>query len=397
MTMREKRRGPGYLPLLSLRVLLRRPGASLLLAAVAALGVYAGCGLQSLVLHQERAIRDTVENTVIHCTVTDVRGMNADQLNLFSSYVEALLGRRAHRDPSLADLDQAVTNIKAQAEWELAQPRDTVLCRLLSQASDSRLANAKITFEPGWDESRLMDANPDLVCLLPEGMEAGESLDIRTAAPLDHSLSLRVVGRVSGGPDNVIYCPFFMGWGDGLSHAFTIQTCTFDIRDTARLEACKAKLFSTPYFVEPSVYAAPDGTAVGVLVHDEVYLKSLEELRSNLDMLRLLQPLLLVLMGGISFFAGFLTNRRRKREFAVMRCLGLRRRAIFGQVLGEQLALGLAGGLTGLCAALVTGLEVRSGGLAFSGAVIGMFLLGAAVCAGIAASGSVMQLMKTEE
>ena len=181
--MREKRRGPGYLPLLSLRVLLRRPGASLLLAAVAALGVYAGCGLQSLVLHQERAIRDTVENTVIHCTVTDVRGMNADQLNLFSSYVEALLGRRAHRDPSLADLDQAVTNIKAQAEWELAQPRDTVLCRLLSQASDSRLANAKITFEPGWDESRLMDANPDLVCLLPEGMEAGESLDIRTAAP----------------------------------------------------------------------------------------------------------------------------------------------------------------------------------------------------------------------
>ena len=95
MIMREKRRGPGYLPLLSLRVLLRRPGASLLLAAVAALGVYAGCGLQSLVLHQERAIRDTVENTVIHCTVTDVRGMNADQLNLFSSYVEALLGRRA--------------------------------------------------------------------------------------------------------------------------------------------------------------------------------------------------------------------------------------------------------------------------------------------------------------
>ena len=54
-------------------------------------------------------------------------------------------------------------------------------------------------------------------------------------------------------------------------------------------------------------------------------------------------------------------------------------------------------GTLGLCAALATGLEVRSGGLAFSGAVIGMFLLGAAVCAGVAASGSVMKLMKTEE
>ena len=143
--------------------------------------------------------------------------------------------------------------------------------------------------------------------------------------------------------------------------------------------------------------AVPDGFRVGVLVHDEVYLKSLEELRSNLDMLRLLQPLLLALMGGISFFAGFLVNRRRKREFAVMRCLGLRRRAIFAQVLGEQLALGLTGGLAGLCAALATGMEIRSGGLAFSGAVAGMFLLGAAVCATVAASGSVMKLMKTEE
>lgn len=395
--MTEKKGVLGYLPLLSLRVLVRRAGSSLLLAFVAALGVYAGCGLHSLVIQQQRAIEETVQNTVIHCTVTDVRGMNADNLNLFSVYVEALLGRRAERDPSLADLDQAVTNIKAKAEWELSRPFDTVLCRLLSQASDDRLAGARITFQPGWDESCLMSAEDQLICLLPEGMEVGEYLDIRTAPPVDHSLRLRVVGRVSGGPDNVIYCPFFMSWGDGLSHAFTIQSCTFDIRETARLEECKAKLFSTPYFKEPSVYATPDGTSVGVLVHDEVYLKSLEELRANLDMLRLLQPLLLALMAGISFFAGFLVNRRRKREFAVMRCLGLRRRAIFGQVLGEQMALGLAGGVLGLCAALVTGVEIHSGGLVFSGTVIGMFLLGAAVCAAVCAGGSVMKLMKTEE
>ncbi|MDE7172678.1 MAG: ABC transporter permease [Oscillospiraceae bacterium] len=394
--MGEKERGLGYLPLLSLRVLLRRPGASLLLAAVAALGVYAGCGLHSLEVQQQRAIEDTMRNTVIHCTVTDVRGMNADNLNLLSPYVEMLLGRKAERDPSLADMDKAVANVNAKADWELAWPYETTLCRLLSQASDSRLDSAQISFEPGWDESALMGG--EMVCLIPEGMETdGDYLDIVAAPPIDVSMSLRVVGRVSGGPEDVIYCPFFMPWEDGLGMAFSIQSCTFDIRDTARLEECKEKLFSTPFFVVPSVNATPDGLAVGVLVHDEVYLKSLEELRSNLDMLRLLQPLLLVLMGGISFFAGYLVNRRRKREFAAMRCLGMRRRAIFGQVLGEQLALGLAGGLVGLCAALATGLGVRSGGLAFSGAVVGMFLLGAAVCAGVAASGSVMKLMKTEE
>ena len=394
--MGEKKGVLGYLPLLSLRVLLRRPGASLLLAAVAALGVYAGCGLHSLVIQQQRAIEETIQNTVIHCTVTDVRGMNADNLNLFSTYVETLLGRRAYRDPGLVDIDQAVANVRAKADWELSRPFQTTLCRLLSQDSDSRLDGAHIQFEPGWSEEDLLW--DEMVCLVPEGMEtAGDYLDVVAAAPIEASPHLRVVGRISGGPDNVIYCPFFMPWEEGASNAFTIRSCTFDIRNTARLEECKEKLFSTPFFAVPSVNATPDGFAVGVLVHDEVYLKSLEELRSNLDMLKLLQPLLLVLMGGISFFAGYLVNRRRKREFAVMRCLGMRGRAIFGQVLGEQLALGLAGGGLGLCAALLTGMEIRSGGLAFSGAVVGMFLLGAVVCAGVAASGSVMKLMKTEE
>lgn len=392
--MSEKRRGPGYLPVLSLRVLLRRAGSSLLLAAVAALGVYAGCALHSLALQQQRAMEDAVNNTVIHCTVTDVRGMNADNLNLNSTYVESLLGRRAHRDPSLADMDKAVTNVRAKADWELVRPFDTILCRLLSFTSDERLEGAQVHLDPGWTEEDFQW--DELVCIIPEGMEVGEYVDI-LPTQRENSLSLKVIGRYSGGPDNVIYCPFFMGWGDGLSHAFTIQACTFDIRDTARLEECKAKLFSTPFFAPPSMDARPDGFLTGVLVHDEVYLKTLEELRSNLDMLRLLQPLLLALMGGISFFAGFLVNRRRKREFAVMRCLGLRRRAIFAQVLGEQLALGLAGGLAGLCAALATGMEIRSDGLAFSGAVAGMFLLGAAVCATVAASGSVMKLLKTEE
>ncbi len=392
--MREKKCVVGCLPLLALRVLLRRPGVSLLLAAVAALGVYAGCGLHSLVIQQQRSIEETVRSTVIHCTLTDVRGMNADNLSISTAYVEMLLGRKAARDPSLADMDQAVANVKAKVDWELARPFGMTLCRVLSFDSDARLEGAEIRLDAGWSEEDFQW--DDMVCLIPEDMDAGEYVDVMVSNP-EAAPRLKVIGRVSGGPGDVIYCPFFMGWGDGSSHAFSIQSCTFDIRDTARLEQCKEKLFSTPFFAEPSMNAVPDGFRVGVLVHDEVYLKSLEELRSNLDMLGLLQPLLLVLIGGVSFFAGFLVNRRRAREFAVMRCLGVRRRAVFGQALGEQLALGLTGGLAGLCAAQATGLEVRSGGLAFSGAVMGMFLLGAAVCAGIAAGGSVMKLMKTEE
>ena len=396
--MKQKRRGIGYLPLLTLRVLWRRRGASLLLAAVAAIGVYAGCGLQSLVLQQQRAIKETVENTVIHCTVTDVRGMNADHLNLFSTYVEILLGRRAYRDPSLADIDKAVTNIRVKGEWELAQPADTVLCRLLNIASDDRLAGAKIAFGSGWKEESLMGS--ECICLLPEGMAAGETIDVAVKDSTENAVStmhLRVAGRVAGGPENVIYCPFFMPWKEGQNMAFTVPSCTFDIRDTARLEECKEKLFSTPFFIEPSVDAVPTATSVGVLVHDEIYLQSLKELRANLRTLRLLRPLLLALMGGISFFAGFLINRRRGSEFAVLRCLGLHRRTVFGQVLGEQCALGFFGGALGMTAAWAGGLTLSAGGLALSAAATAMFVLGAALCAGIAASGNPMELMKTEE
>ena len=393
--MKTRGHGPGYLPLLALRALARRWGASLLLTAVAALGVYAGFGLQSLLLHQQRAMEETTANTVIHCTITDIHGMNADGLNLFSVYVEALLGRRAHRDPSLADLDQFVTNIHAKGEWELSWPQETVLCRLLNIASDERLSGAQITFEPGWGEEDL--TKDEFICLVPEGMGADGWLDVECAPPMEGTLHLRVAGHISGGPDDVIYCPFFMPWEEGVSTAFTIPSCSFDIRDTARLEESKEKLYSTPYFMQPSVNAVPDGTAVGVLVHDEVYLKAMGELRANLRTLRLLRPLLLVLMGGISFFAGFLVNRKRRREFAVMRCLGRRRRAVFGQVLGEQCALGLLGGALGFGASLCTGLAVSAAGAAFAAAAGGMFVLGAAVYAAIAASGNVMALMKTEE
>ncbi len=81
----------------------------------------------------------------------------------------------------------------------------------------------------------------------------------------------------------------------------------------AEREYTIAGLYSTPFFTQPLVDATPDGFAVEVLVHGEVYLKSMEERRANLDTLRLLQPMLLALMGGIGFFAGVMVNRRQKR------------------------------------------------------------------------------------
>ena len=56
---------------------------------------------------------------------------------------------------------------------------------------------------------------------------------------------------------------------------------------------------------------------------DETYQKNIEEIQANLSMLRLLLPVLIVVCGGIGFFASFLATRGRTKEFAVMRCLAI--------------------------------------------------------------------------
>ena len=61
----------------------------------------------------------------------------------------------------------------------------------------------------------------------------------------------------------------------------------------------------------------------GLLVQDEIYLNSLKELQDNLSILRVILPALVVITGCVGFLSAYLTNRRRKKELAVMRCIGL--------------------------------------------------------------------------
>lgn len=98
-------------------------------------------------------------------------------------------------------------------------------------------------------------------------------------------------------------------------------------------------------------------------------------------LLRLLLPIMTILCGGIGFFAGHLSVRGRRREFAVMRRLGLRRRTVVGLTAAEFAALALFGLLAGLA-----GGSLWDGGLrtaAWPGAALtaGVFFLGCTAAA----------------
>lgn len=381
---------------ITLAVLWRRKGTSILLAAVAALGVFASAALQNLTARQETSIENMVQNTQIHCVVTDPQGSGSDNLQMLSAFVDMLMGMRHERG---CYLDEYVKNVQAKASRPLDQPAGMTLRRILSFDSDSALAavaGVHIELTEGWSEDVFQtDAR---VCVVPAELATKTGTDgqpyimaVLNGVPVE----LQVIGTVSGSSGDVIWCPFYLRAEEGISEVFRVESCSFDILDNSRLEACKTAIYES--FVEPSLSNVNDGLSYGVLIQDETYQSTLSELRSNLSILRLLLPILIVLCGCIGFLATYLSTRGRIREFAVMRCLGVRRRRIFAQMFGEQLLLAVLGAAVGGVVGFLLEGSYSGETLAKAGLILVIFLAGAATAGWNVTRVNVMKLMKVEE
>ena len=382
----------------SAAALWRRKGASLLLLLLSALGVFSAALLQNLALRQQESMTEMIKNTLIRCVVTDANGTLSDNLAMPASYVDRLLGGWHDRG---CYLDEAVKNVRAKSAMTLNSPRDVTLCRILSLASDSafdEVSGAQAVFFDGWSEDAL--AGTERVCLLPEFMLPQARTDGDGSLWLDVSAgevntSLRVIGTVSGQTGGTVWCPLYIQLRDGISESFRIDRCSFDIRDNARLEENKKIIYDT--FVSPKLANTSGETKFGVFINDEEFTGSVQEFESNLKTLRLLSPILLVLFAGVGFLAAYLTTRGRKREFAVMRCIGRKQLGITLQVFLEQLFLALVGAALGVSIALLIEGGYPLSALTRAGTLLGLFLFGAAAACLVVTRVNVMKLMKTED
>lgn len=382
----------------SAAALWRRKGASLLLLLLSALGVFSAALLQNLALRQQESMTEMIKNTLIRCVVTDTNSMLSDKLAMPASYVDRLLGGWHDRG---CYLDEAVKNVRAKSAMPLNSPRDVTLCRILSLASDSafdEVSGAQAVFFDGWSEDAL--AGTERVCLLPEFMLPQARTDGDGSLWLDVSAgevntSLRVIGTVSGQTGGTVWCPLYIQLRDGISESFRIDRCSFDIRDNARLAENKKIIYDT--FVSPKLANTSGETKFGVFINDEEFTGSVREFESNLKTLRLLSPILLVLFAGVGFLAAYLTTRGRKREFAVMRCIGCKQLGITLQVFLEQLFLALVGAALGVSIALLIEGGYPLSALTRAGTLLGLFLFGAAAACLVVTRVNVMKLMKTED
>lgn len=388
------------------RAMMRRTLAGVLMILLAAVSTFSAIGLQHLIARQQQSLDRTIAETAISCVVTDIKGIASNGLNMFSSYVDRLTGRIGAQRAD-EDLSGYVKDVNALAHIPIAAPADTGLRKILSLRSDPELdplTGVQVTFLDGWDEGVFQ--TEELVCLLSGTFQTrtgDDGAEYITVAYSDHEqglspMELRVVGHVTDGPAQVIYCPFYQPMrSDNTSEAFLVDTCSFTIRDNTRLEESKQAIYDLELFGQPKLSNQENGLERGVLVQDEIFNKTVGEIRANLATLHKLLPILLILCTLISFFAGFLATRGRMKEFAVMRCMGMSKWRIFLLVVGELFLLSAVGGVIGFAAGWIAEgtLDLRS--VYSAASMIGVLLLGAAAATVRITGINPMKLMKVED
>ena len=126
-------------------------------------------------------------------------------------------------------------------------------------------------------------------------------------------------------------------------------------------------------------------------------MNSLEELQDNLSILRVILPALVVITGCVGFLSAYLTNRRRKKELAVMRCIGIKRGGVFRQVFFEQGMLAVSGCGMGILMGVLLREVFYPATWVILATLLTINLLGAALAALQISSINVMKLMKVED
>lgn len=374
---------------IALKNLRHRIPLALGLVLLTALLFSGGSLLRYLQRAQEDAVEEMTARTAITCVVTNASGTKTDGIGVFSApFAQMLQGLRRERG---CTIDDYVTDLQLSAREKLDAPAETELIR--ANCTEVLEPELKLEFDEGWDGSCL--AGTELVCCVSEELLAlaDENGSITLNRSFDRPpVTLRIVGRVYGGKKLVV-CPFDAQLIPGSSEAFQLDRCRFTISDARLLDEAKAAF--AEYFVTPGPWNADDPLTAGLLIQDGEFSAAAAELEAHVGLLGRLRTVLLILSGCLGLLIGFLMNRRRLRELAVMRCLGLKRGKVLLAVALEQLLPLIPGVGIGLCVSLVLlpdGSGLRDGALQML-----LWLAGCLVCAALLTQVKPIRLMKTEE
>ena len=347
-----------------------------------------GSLLRYLIRSQTAAIGRMTAETPITCVVTNASGTKTADIGIMSvPFAEMLQGKRRDRG---CTIDDYVSDLRLTAKEDLVVPEKATLVR--ANCPEAIAPELILRFDECWNAETL--SGTEWVCCISENLSwrVDENGMLTVERQFYDPISLRVAGVVLGA-DDIIVCPFDAQLVAGSSEVFLMDRCSFTLADTRRLDEAKAAL--AEWFVEPSLQNGDSPIMAALLIQDAEYIAAADELQAHIALLSRLRILLLILSGVLGLLIGFLMNRKRLKEFAVMRCLGLKKIAVMCSVALEQLLPMLPG--IGLGVGVSLALLPDGSGLADGFTEMLLYLCGGLACAWLLTRVEPIRLMKEEE
>lgn len=230
---------------------------------------------------------------------------------------------------------------------------------------------SKVRWYDGYDES--IFATNHLVCLVPEGFEGGDEIEVTFTGKekqdlviegdkvtvsfryVKHTETLTVVGRYTDEGNETVYCPYktMVSLLDMIEIAKETCVSYLGATLTNSLDIDKLREVRAKWFAEPN----PTGEQTpweGEEAYSKYYLYALDiedsllrtlesNMKNSIFLNKFASVIVFILSAGAGFLTGFLIIRSRKREITLMRTVGESNREVYLNFALEQMACALVG------------------------------------------------------
>lgn len=345
-------------------------GGLSILVVLAALGWFS-CEMLHFVDRKAMEMEEAYDSIPVTVVISNLKGTQTDGLKLNDYIVDYFISDRytyGGQEQSVA-FSFYLKNVRIKTTLYYDSDAKYTLSGITDLGAVSlfdAITGITIDYFDTWDETVFRGGEP--LCLVSQGKLAELSpeedglyrlaLYVRTAPASNEKtmVELIVAGTYSGEGD-AIYCPWKVVTGclDELGERIFADSISVDIADNRALEEFRPILARHFTQVDPVGHPVemPNGGinryySFAATIHDETLRQTLNELNRNLQLLRLLLPLVLVLELAAAFAACFFYVQTRKKELAMARSLGTRRWEVLVMLLLELLLWCILGSALGL-------------------------------------------------
>lgn len=129
---------------------------------------------------------------------------------------------------------------------------------------------------------------------------------------------------------------------------YSVHSMSFTIENPLEINNFKEKVREIGFVRRNPTSTAFDHDGKALVVYDETFIKTSEQLQKNISMMQVFAPIIFAIVAFIGFLVSYLLMHSRQNEFAIMRSLGTKKASVFVTLLAESFVLSFIGALVGV-------------------------------------------------